>query len=39
MVSVDGSEETLSLYGDDRDAPVVYGGALEADAVVAWAIK
>lgn len=38
VVSVNGNEETLSLYGDDRDTPLVYDGALEADAVVSWAL-
>ncbi len=39
VVSVSGDQETLSLYGDDREAPIVFDGEFDADKIVGWALK
>jgi hypothetical protein len=36
---VSGSEESLVLYGDDREDPLTYDGELVAEKVVTWALE
>jgi thiol-disulfide isomerase/thioredoxin len=38
VAAVNGDSESLSLYGDDRQAPVAYDGEFISDRIVSWVL-
>jgi hypothetical protein len=39
VVTIKSSEESLSLYGDDRDEPVTYQGDFSSGKIISFVLK